>query len=324
MSSSDAGDTDSDGKDPRAVGKKLARRDRKLASPTDEKPLRMAAAGRRIQQATHGKLVAAPKEAAERAADAARKAKEAALPRWAQLRHGARQWVAVNPEVAEKVTQALVIAVVGAAAKHSGKIHPAAKMVSPAIAAVGPMVATRTAGKVRKGFEKISVQADSATGEDTGESPAAEADTGSESSASSATTVGELADYLGVRQPPDPEALYRPGSGSLELMFPLPGDLASLPWSSLSARNRFFVLVAAWALRETDGIQALRTGEFVQADEIFQECLIRAEHMQVPELITRSYEDLDELAVASGDETAAREWRAAAERAKQGQQGKGK
>lgn len=316
MSSSDAGDTDSDGKDPQAVGKELAWWERKLASPAEEKPLRATVAGQRIQKATHGKLAAAPKAAAERAADAARKAKEAALPRWAQLRHDARQWVAVNPEVAEKVTQALVIAVVGAAAKHSDKIHPAAKMVSPAIVAVGPMVATRTAGKVRKGFEKISVQADSAKGE----APAAEAYTAGESSASSATTVGELADYLGVRQPPDPESLYRPGSGSLELMFPLPGDLASLPWSSLSARNRFFVLVAAWALRETDGIQALRTGEFVQADEIFQECLIRAEHMQVPELITRSYEDLSELAVASGDETAALQWRTAAERAKQRQQ----
>ncbi len=101
------------------------------------------------------------------------------------------------------------------------------------------------------------------------------------------------------------------------LLSPLPGDLASLPWSSLSARNRFFVLVAAWALRETDGIQALRTGEFAQAGEIFQECLIRAEHMQVPELITRSYEDLGELAVAAGDEAAAREWRVAAERAEQ-------
>jgi hypothetical protein len=321
MSSFDAGDTDSGGKDRRAVGKKSARQDRKLAKTTGEKPLRMAAAGQRIQQATHGKLVAAPKEAAERAADAARKAKEVALPRWAQLRHGARQWVAVNPEVAEKVTQALVVAVVGAAAKHSGKIHPAAKMVGPAIVAVGPVVATRTAGKVRKGFEKISLRADSAKAGDPGESTAAEVGTGGASSASSAPTVGELADYLGVRQPPDPEALYRPGSGSLELMFPLPGDLASLPWSSLSARNRFFVLVAAWALRETDGIRALRTGEFSQADEIFQECLIRAEHMQVPELITRSYEDLCELAVASGDETAAREWRAAAERVRQEPQG---
>jgi hypothetical protein len=280
----------------------------------------MAAAGRRIQQATHGKLAAAPREAAERAAGAARKAKEAALPRWDQLRHGARQWVAVDPEVAEKVTQALVIAVVGVAAKHSDKIHPAAKLVSPAIVAAGPVMANRTAGKVRKGFEKISLRADSAEGADAGESTPAKADTGGASSASSAATVGELADHLGVRQPPDPEALYRPGSGSLELMFPLPGELASLPWGSLSARNRFFVLVAAWALREADGIQALRNGEFAQADEIFQECLIRAEHMQVPELITRSYEDLGELAMASGDEKAGREWRAAAERANQGQQ----
>jgi hypothetical protein len=132
--------------------------------------------------------------------------------------------------------------------------------------------------------------------------------------------VGDPKTPLGATHPPPPEALYRPGSGSLELMFPLPGDLASLPWNSLTARNRFFVLVAAWALRETDGIQALRTGELAQTDEIFQECLIRAEHMQVPELIARSYQDLGELAAASGDETAAREWRTAAERAKQGQQ----
>lgn len=257
----------------------------------------MAAAGRRIQKAAHGKL-AASKEAVERAADATRKAKEATLPRLDQLRLGARQWVAVNPEVAEKVTQALMIAAVGAAAKHSGKIHPAAKIISPAIVAVGPAMAARTAGTVRKGFEKISPRPDSAQAEGTAEPSAAED---------------------GVRPPPDPEALYRPGAGSLELVFPLPGDLASLPWSSLTARNRFFVLVAAWALRETDGIAALRVSDFDQAGEVFQECLIRARHMQVPELIARSYEDLGELAAASGDEPQAQEWRIAAERAGQEQ-----
>jgi hypothetical protein len=42
--------------------------------------------------------------------------------------------------------------------------------------------------------------------------------------------------------------------------------------------------------------------------------------MQVPELIARSYEDLGELAAASGDEPQAQEWRTAAERARQEQQ----
>jgi hypothetical protein len=298
MSRPGADDADSGGKNRRAAGKKIMRRDRKLAETSEGEPPRMAAAGRRIQQAAHGKL-AASKEAVDRAADATRKAKEAALPRLDQLRHGARQWVAVNPEVAEKVTQALMIAAVGAAAKHSGKIHPAAKLVGPAIAAAGPAVAARTAVTVRKGFEKISPRADSAQGEGTDEAPAAED---------------------GSRPLLDPEALYRPGSGSLELVFPLPGDLASLPWSSLTARNRFFVLVAAWALRETEGMAALSANEFAQAGEVFQECLIRAKYMQVPELIARSCEDLGELATVSGDEPQAQEWRTAAERARQEQQ----
>ena len=181
-------------------------------------------------------------------------------------------------------------------------------------------MATRTADTIRKGFEKIHPQDTPSTAgpakqaKETSEAAAAGIkDTWGSSSASTAQALSELADVFGVRRPPDPEALYRPGTSSLEMLFPLPSDLASVPWSSLSHRNRFFVLVAAWALRETDGIQLLRVGDFEQAGEVFQECLIRAEHMQTPELIARSYEDLGELAVASGNEAAARKWRTAAE-----------
>jgi hypothetical protein len=326
MRSSDAGDVDSDGNSRQAAGKKPARRDRKLVRRADVKAPRIAAAGQRVQKAAHDGLAVARKEAAERTVDAARKAKQAALPRWAQARDGVRQRIAVNPEVAEQVTLALMMAVIGAAAEHSDKIHPAAKLVGPAIAAtVGPRVATRTAGTIRKGFEKLHLQDTPSAVEpaeqakETGDAAAADIkDTRGPSSASTAQALSELADAFGVRRPPDPEALYRPGTNSLEMLFPLPSDLASVPWSSLSHRNRFFVLVAAWALRETDGIQLLRVSDFEQADEVFQECLIRAEHMQTPELIARSYEDLAELAVVSGNEAAARKWRAAAESAEQG------
>jgi hypothetical protein len=112
--------------------------------------------------------------------------------------------------------------------------------------------------------------------------------------------------------PPDPAALYRDGPGELELIFPLPEELASLPWASLSRRNRFHVLVAAWARREADGIALLRSGLADQASEAFQECLIGAQQLQAPELVARSYQDLAELATATGDEDAARRWHEAA------------
>jgi hypothetical protein len=115
--------------------------------------------------------------------------------------------------------------------------------------------------------------------------------------------------------PPDPATLYRDGPGELELIFPLPEELASLPWASLSRRNRFHVLVAAWARREADGIGLLRSGLADQASEAFQECLIGAQQLQAPELVARSYQDLAELATATGDEDAARRWREAAAQA---------
>lgn len=137
-------------------------------------------------------------------------------------------------------------------------------------------------------------------------------------SQSGAMDLGKLADTLGVRPPPDPAALYRDGPGTFELLFPLPEELASLPWSSLSRRSRFYLLVAAWARREADGIQLLKIGQLDQASEAFQECLIRAEYVKTPELVVRSYRDLAELATASGDEDAARGWRAAAAHAEGG------
>lgn len=334
MSSSGAGDADYDTSGESAAGGKPARRGLKRAGQAIAKPSRVGAAGRRAQRTVSDGVVAVRKEAAERAVDVARKAKEAALPRLSQARDGVRQRVvAVNPEVAEQVTFSLIAAVTLAAGKHSGKVpHPAVKVVGAAIGAVGPVMATHAAKQVRKGFEKSPLKARSA---ETADGPsqaglvdwaeqAGEANTDSAQSTNApspvpeAMTPSEFADVLGVRQPPDPEALYRDGSSILEPVFPLPENLASIPWSSLSRRNRFFVLVAAWALREADGIQLLKAGQLEQAGEVFQECLIRAEHMQTPELIVRSYENLGELAVTSGDEAAARKWHAEAERVERG------
>ena len=219
------------------------------------------------------------------------------------------------------MTLALLTAVTVAAGKHGSKAsHPAAKMAALAIGAVGPVMAKHTAQQVRKGLEKIRV--DETTAASDGGGPADRAtqaddtkpDHLRDTSGPEDMTLNELADALGVRQPPDPEALYRDGSTVLESPYQLPGNLASLPWDSLSRRNRFFVLVAAWALREADAVQALAAGRLEDAEEVFQECLIRAQYLESPELILRSYEDLEELAVASGDKVSARTWRAEIER----------
>jgi hypothetical protein len=228
------------------------------------------------------------------------------------------------------VTLALMSAVIGAAGEHSGKLHPMARLVGPALAStVGPRVAASTAKQVRKGFEKAH-RPDPAgpcgpaeapgTGTGTGENEEGAEGAGGLADAPTPLTLSEFASDFGVRPPPDPEALYRSGYGPVEPLFPMPGGLASLPWNSLSHRDRFFVLVAAWALREADGIQLLRAGDFGPANQVFQECVARAKQMQSAELIARSYEDLAEHAAASGNGGAARVWRAAAAHERQQEQ----
>lgn len=117
------------------------------------------------------------------------------------------------------------------------------------------------------------------------------------------------AESLGVRPPPDPAALYREGRGRLDLVFPLPEELTSIPWDTLNERNRYYVLVAAWALREVEGIQHLDAGQLDEASKVFQECLVRAEYLETPELIARSYENLADMVEASGHQSAALHWR---------------
>lgn len=248
------------------------------------------------------------KEAAQRTADAARKAASAMLPRASHAKDELRDRIAVNPEVAEQVTVALLAAVMGAAGKHAAKApHAGLKVALAGLGAVGPVVATRTGRQVRKGFEALGKSRPAGTLGPPDVAP--EVLPG----VPEGLPLAEVADRLGVRQPPDPEALYRDGDGVLEPLSPLPGNLALLPWNSLDRRNRFFVLVAAWALREADGIQSLKAGQPEQADEAFRECLKTAEYLQTPELIARSCEDLVEVSVVCGDEEAAGKWRSAAE-----------
>lgn len=273
---------------------------------TAGKPSRFGISGRRAQQAARDRVTSG-KEAAQRTADAARKAASVVLPRASLARDELRDRIAVNPEVAEQVTVALLGSVMGAAGKHSGKApHAALKVALAGLGAVGPVVATHTGRQVRRGFEALGKTPPAGTAGAPDLAPPGQP----------GLSPAELADRLGVRPPPDPEAMYRDGDDVLEPLSPLPRDLALLPWNSLDRRNRFFVLVAAWALREADGIQLLKAGQPEPAGEAFQECLRTAEYLQTPELIARSCEDLVEVSVVCGDEEAAAKWRSAAELAR--------
>jgi hypothetical protein len=130
------------------------------------------------------------------------------------------------------------------------------------------------------------------------------------------TGLAKLAGELAARPRPNPAELYRDGADELELRYPLPQELATIPWEPLGRKDRFCVLVAAWAYREADGVESIKDGQFGQATAIFQECLVRAEYLHTPELVVRSYEDLARVATARGDEKTARSLRLAAAQTK--------
>ncbi len=274
------------------------------------------AAGRRAQAARDG-VVAVGKEASERVAEAARKAKAAALPSLSRAREdGARQWSAIDPDVKQQVTLSLLTsAAVAAGERLKEHDHLGVKLVGLGLAAAAPTIATHAARQAGKAAANADLKTRSAEAADGPERE--KADTQEylpPPRALEPAILSEFADALGVRRPLDPEDLYREGSDALELLYSLPEGLAALPWESLSRRNRFFVLVAAWSLREAEGIQLLKSGQLEEAREVFQECLVRAQHMQTPELAARSCEDLGELSVVARDEAGAQKWRAEAER----------
>jgi hypothetical protein len=274
--------------------------------------------------------VAAGKETSERVAEAARKARAAALPGLSRAREdGARHWSEIDPDVKQQVALSLLTSAAVAAGERL-KAHDrlGVRLVGLSLAAAAPAIATHAARQVGKVVGNAHLKTRSAAAEAGRDNIGSTDQTGQPEKGRKAGIRGylpspgvpepailsEYADAVGVRRPPDPEDLYREGTDTLELAYSLPEGLAALPWESLSRRDRFFVLVAAWALREADGIQLLKSGQLEQAREVFQECLVRAEQMQTPELAVRSYEDLGELSVVAGDEIGARKSRAEAER----------
>ncbi len=88
---------------------------------------------------------------------------------------------------------------------------------------------------------------------------------------------------------------YRPGSQLYELRWPVAFPLP-VPFDELDRPTQFSVLFGDWSRREADASHARNQGDNTSAQFIFEECLARAQQIEVPELIARSYEGLASVA----------------------------
>jgi hypothetical protein len=112
---------------------------------------------------------------------------------------------------------------------------------------------------------------------------------------------------------------YRPGDESYELRWPLAPATAAVmpfPWETLDRKTQFFVLFQEWTRRELEATTARNMGDLDGARAAFEECLERADQLDVNELRARSYEDLAAVAADEDDEAAADRWLDAAEAAR--------
>jgi len=94
--------------------------------------------------------------------------------------------------------------------------------------------------------------------------------------------------------------------GLYDLRWPLPAQLP-MPFDSLDRKTQFFVLFGEWTRREMEAMEHLNRGDLVGATTIFDECLARAEQIEVAELRARSYEGLMRVAQRAGQSATARE-----------------
>lgn len=102
---------------------------------------------------------------------------------------------------------------------------------------------------------------------------------------------------------------YKPGDGKLTLGWPLSPYLPlTMDFDELDRETQFHVLFGEWTRRELEGNQALLMGDLEQAEEIFKECLERADQLGVAELRARSYEGMMRLAQRRGNREAERRW----------------
>jgi hypothetical protein len=112
------------------------------------------------------------------------------------------------------------------------------------------------------------------------------------------------------------EDYYRPRGKPYELLWPLASPTARMmlvPFEGCDEKTQFFVLFQEWTRREAEASTARNAGDTNGARAGFEECLARAEQLEVDELRARSYEGLASVAEQDDDRTAARQLLEAAE-----------
>ena len=112
---------------------------------------------------------------------------------------------------------------------------------------------------------------------------------------------------MGCGRPLHIEDFYRDGIKKFTLRWPI-GVPLPMTFEQLDRKTQFFVLFQEWTRREMEGMMALNGGQIDDAKQTFNECLQRAQQIQVEELVARTYEDLGKVADKAGDRAAARDY----------------
>jgi len=117
------------------------------------------------------------------------------------------------------------------------------------------------------------------------------------------------ADQLGDGPPLQIADYYHAGIAKYDLRWELPQQLQlPIAFADLDRKTQFFVLFQEWSRREMEGMIALNGGDVAEAEAIFNECVERAEQIEVGELLARSYDDLKRAAQRRGDLVAEKNW----------------
>ena len=116
------------------------------------------------------------------------------------------------------------------------------------------------------------------------------------------------ADAVGSGPTDDIGSYYHDGP-PFELRWELPAHVPMREqFADLDRKSQFYILFAEWSRRELEGMSALNAGRTAEAERIFEECLERAQQLEVNELQARSYEDLMRVAERRNDRAAQRHW----------------